>query len=71
MFDARERSALAFVKEATTRRNVNDRTFETLREHFGEREIVELTWLMALENFLNLTTVPLGIGSDHLCEIRK
>ncbi len=71
MFDARERSALAFVEEATTRRNVNDLTFKTLREHFEEREIVELTWLMALENFLNLTTVPLGIGSDDLCEIRK
>lgn len=70
-FSAQERSALAFVEEATLHRSVSDQTFEALRAHFGEAEIVELTWLMALENFMNLTTVPLDIGSDQLCAIRK
>ena len=70
LFDLRERSALAFVDEATKNRRVSDRTFDILRGHFDDGEIVELTWLNATENFLNLTTLPLGIGSDHLCEMR-
>ena len=71
LFSSRERSALAFVEEATKKRKVSDQSFEALRLHFEEGDIVELTWLNAMENFLNLTTLPLGIGSDNLCEIRK
>jgi alkylhydroperoxidase family enzyme len=71
LFNSRERSALAFVEEATNNRKVSDQVFESLRVHFEEGEIVELTWLNALENFLNLTTLSLGIESDNLCEIRK
>jgi alkylhydroperoxidase family enzyme len=71
LFNSRERSALAFVEEVTMHRKVSDQTFEALCEYFGEDEIVELTWLTAMENFLNLTALPLGIGSDHLCEIRN
>lgn len=69
LFDARERAALAFVEAATTRRVVDDATFANLVAHFSEQEIVELVWLNALENFLNLTTIPLQIGSDGLCKI--
>lgn len=70
LFTARERAALAFVEEATRNKTVGDSTFATLRAHWSEHEIVELTWLNALENFLNLTTVPLQIGSDDLCALR-
>jgi AhpD family alkylhydroperoxidase len=68
LFDARERAALAYVEEATRHRRVEDSTYERLKNVFSEPEIVELTWLNAAENFLNLTTIPLGIGSDGLCE---
>lgn len=71
LFNLRERAAIAFVEEATKNRLVSDQTFEALRTYFTEGEIVELTWLNAMENFLNLTTLPLGIGSDNLCEIRR
>lgn len=68
LFDARERAALAYVEEATRNRRVGDSTYEELKKVFEEKEIVELTWLNAAENFLNLTTIPLQIGSDGLCE---
>lgn len=68
-FDARERSALAFVEEVTRERQVADATFETLRRHFDEREIVEITWLMAVEHYFNVINRALGIESDGLCAI--
>jgi AhpD family alkylhydroperoxidase len=68
-FTARERAALAYAEEATRSKAVSDATFETLRKHFTEREIVEITWVNAFQNFFNLLNRPLGIGSDGLCSI--
>lgn len=67
-FTAAERAALSYVEEAT-QVDVSNDTFEALRPHFDEREIVELTWLMALENYYNHMNRALGIGSDNLCDI--
>lgn len=69
LFDAAERAALDYVTEATSARQVSDETFERLREHFDEREIVEITFVNAAENFYNLMGVPLGLESDGLCAI--
>jgi AhpD family alkylhydroperoxidase len=71
LFDARERAALAYVEEATRERRVADATFEALRPHFSEREIVEMTWLCAVENYYNMINIPLGIESDGLCAIAE
>jgi alkylhydroperoxidase family enzyme len=68
-FDDAERAALAYAEEVTDEVDASDGTFEALRAHFSEREIVELTWLVALENYYNLLNRPLGIGSDNLCEL--
>ena len=40
---------------------MSDATFAELRRHLGGREIVEITWLNALENYYNLPNLPLGI----------
>jgi alkylhydroperoxidase family enzyme len=45
LFSERERAALAFAEQATLHKRVSDATFEKLRKHFSEREIVEITWL--------------------------
>lgn len=45
-FDARERSALAYVDAMIAAPDVSDTVFEALRPHFNEREIVELTVLV-------------------------
>ena len=65
-FTERERTALAFVEEATMHRSVSAQTVAALREHFTEVEIVELTWLNAAENYFNLQAAVLGIESDGL-----
>ncbi len=67
LFSERERAALAYVEEATRNKHVSDATFEELRRHFNEREIVEITWINAQENFYNLMNLPLGIESDGFC----
>jgi len=71
LFSDRERAALAYADEATRNKKVEDATFATLRKHFSERQIVEITFLNALENFYNLLNLPLGIEDDGLCAIAQ
>jgi AhpD family alkylhydroperoxidase len=71
LYSDRERTALAYVEEATRDRRVSDANFAAVRKHFSEREIVELTWLNALENYYNLMNVPLEIEQDGLCAIAQ
>jgi alkylhydroperoxidase family enzyme len=71
LFSDAERAALAYVEEATLHKRVADATFETLRKYFSEREIVEITWLNAVENYYNLINLPLEIESDGLCAIAQ
>jgi len=68
-FTARERAALAYAEEATQHKRVSDDTFATLREHFNERETVELTMLIAIDNYYNLINIPLEIESDGFCSL--
>jgi len=64
LFTEKERAALAYAEEATQNKRVSDPTFENLRRYFDEREIVEITWLNAVQNYFNLINLPLGIGSE-------
>jgi AhpD family alkylhydroperoxidase len=68
-FSAAERAALAYAEAVTEDVHVDDATFDALRDHFSEREIVEITWLCATENYWNRLTGPLNIGSDGLCSV--
>ena len=49
-FDARERAVLAFADASTREVEVPDAVFESLRSHFSERQIVELTVLVGTYN---------------------
>jgi alkylhydroperoxidase family enzyme len=69
VFEDAERAALAYAEDVTREVDVADDTFGALRAHFDERAIVELTWLVARENYYNRLNRPLGIGSDDLCEM--
>jgi alkylhydroperoxidase family enzyme len=71
LFSERERAALAYVEEATRNKHVSDETFQKLAMHFNDREIVEITWLNAVENYYNLLNIPLEIESDGLCAIAQ
>jgi 4-carboxymuconolactone decarboxylase len=50
MFGARDRAALAFTDASTREVEVPEATFEELRRHFNERQIVELTVLVGTYN---------------------
>lgn len=69
LFSDRERAALAYAEEATRNKRVSEATFGALRRHFADWEIVEITWVNAIENYYNLINLPLEIESDGLCAI--
>lgn len=68
-FDPAEKAALKYVEQITLDKEVPDATFENLANYFNDREIVEITWLNAMENYYNLINKPLHIGSDNLCAL--
>lgn len=69
LFTARQKAALAYTEEVTLNKKPSDATFDALRHHFDDQEVVELTIVIAMEHFANLINVPLGIESDGLCAI--
>ena len=68
-FSERERAVLRYVEELNTTRRASDETFANLKRHLSEREIVELTWLNAVGNYLNLQAKPLGLAPEGACEL--
>ncbi len=60
-FSPQEQTALKFAEKLTLElRNVNDADFAELKQHFSEEQIVDLDVLVALVNFTNRITDPLG-----------
>jgi AhpD family alkylhydroperoxidase len=69
-FTERERAMLAYLEELNVTRRTSDENFAALKRQFDEREIVEITWLNAVENYLNLQARPLGLAPES-CEIPR
>ncbi len=65
-FTNKEKAMLSYIEEVTLSKNSTDETFTTLKNHFSDREIVEITWVNASENYFNLLAKPLGVTSDDL-----
>ncbi|HSP98896.1 MAG TPA: carboxymuconolactone decarboxylase family protein [Candidatus Dormibacteraeota bacterium] len=69
-FGEAERAALRYADEATrVPVAVADATFAALRAHFDERQSVELTFAVAVENFFNRINAPLGIEAEGFCAL--
>lgn len=68
-FSPAERAALRYVEEINSQHTATDDSFATLRQHFSERQIIELTWLNAIGNYLNLQARPLGFGAEGYCNL--
>lgn len=69
-FSAGERAALRYADEsARTPVEVSDATFAELRRHFDERQIVELTFAIAIESFYNRINASLGVEAQGFCAI--
>jgi alkylhydroperoxidase family enzyme len=65
-FSDKEKSLLAYLEEVNFTKSATDETFAGLKKHYSEKEIVEITWLNATENYYNLLAKPLGLTSDDL-----
>ena len=71
-FSEMERAALEYAESMTiTAERVSDQLFARLRSYFDEGQIVELTAVVALENFRSKFNVPLGIESQGFCFLPK
>jgi AhpD family alkylhydroperoxidase len=71
LFSGAERALLDYVTELTRDKNVKPETFARLAEHYSERAICEIVWLVASEHVYNMTNIGLNIHSDMLCNIAK
>jgi len=71
IFSEAERAALDYVTELTKARKVSAETFARLRQHYSERAICEIVWLVATEHFYNMTNIGLNIHSDMLCSLPR
>jgi alkylhydroperoxidase family enzyme len=71
LFSPLERDALEYAERMTiTGEKVTDELFARLRGHFSEAQIVELTAVVALENFRSKFNPPLGIEAQGFCVLR-
>lgn len=69
LFTAAERAALDYVTELTRDKKASPDTFDRMAEHYNERQICEIVWLVATEHVYNMTNIGLNIHSDMLCNI--
>jgi AhpD family alkylhydroperoxidase len=68
-YDELDRLVLEYAEEMTrTPVEVSDELFARLREHFDERQLVELTMAIGLENLYSRTNWALGIEGEGFTE---
>ena len=65
-YSEKEKAMLAYCEEVTLSKTCTDECFSELKKHFAEEEIIEITWLNAVENYYNYQAKPLGLVSDML-----
>jgi AhpD family alkylhydroperoxidase len=68
-FDDRERAILAYTEEVTSGLRAGDETWNAVRDHFSDAEIVELTLVVGCYNMVARFILPLEIEVDAAYEI--
>jgi len=69
LFTEADRAMLRYVTELTRDKKVNPDTFALMAQHFSERQVCEIVWLVASEHLYNMTNIGLNIHSDMLCDL--
>jgi alkylhydroperoxidase family enzyme len=70
LFGEAEKAALDYAERMTiTGERVDDALFARLRQHFSEAQIVELTAVVALENFRSKFNPALAVEAQGFCLI--
>ena len=62
---AKEAAVLRYTDEMTIDVKVNDATFEDLKRHFDDREVLELTTVVAGYNAVSRILVSLDVGENN------
>lgn len=65
-FTQKEKALLAYLEEVNFTKEATNETFHHLKQFYTEKEIVEITWMNATENYFNMMAKPLGLTSDNL-----
>jgi len=65
-FSEKEKALLAYLEEVNFTKEATNETFSQLKKFYSEKEIVEITWVNATENYYNMMAKPLGLTSDNL-----
>lgn len=68
-YSDKEKALFAYLEEVTEMKNCSDEGFNNLKKFFSEKEMVEITWLCAKENYYNMMAKPLHIPSDQLAMV--
>jgi len=71
LFNDAERAVLDYVTVLTKDRQADPALFAKMANHYSEREICEIVWLVASEHLYNITNIGLNIHSDMICDIRR
>jgi alkylhydroperoxidase family enzyme len=70
LFSEPERVALDYAERMTiTGQKIDDAFVATLKRHYSEAQIVELTAAIALENFRSKFNPALGVESQGFCMV--
>jgi len=65
-FSEKEKALLAYIRDVTTHKTTTDEVFKDLQRFYSDKEIIEITWVNASENYFNLMAKPMGLESDDL-----
>ena len=72
LFSEAERVALEYAERVTiTGQKVDDALFARLTQHYTEAQIVELTAVIAFENFRSKFNPSLSVDAQGFCAIPK
>ncbi|MCF2503787.1 carboxymuconolactone decarboxylase family protein [Dyadobacter sp. CY107] len=69
LFDRKEKVLLDFVTILARDRKMEHELFEKLAQHYDERSICEIVWIVATEFYYNISNIGLNIHSDMICDI--
>jgi alkylhydroperoxidase family enzyme len=65
-YSDKEKAVLDYVEQISLTKTATQETFDKLKAFFNEKQIVEITWVCASENYFNMQAKPLGFTSNNL-----
>ncbi|WP_225000155.1 carboxymuconolactone decarboxylase family protein [Cesiribacter sp. SM1] len=69
LFSRQEQLALRFATELTRHKQVSDETYGRCQEHFSDKALISIAWVVAVEHYYNILNGAFAIESDGLCTL--